>query len=67
VQGSDRLRAVGIIRGYNSLDYPPILQANALATRDEYLRQALLRFTVENFREDLMKMLGSGMAHITSP
>jgi hypothetical protein len=67
VQGSDRLRAVGIIRGYDSLDYSPILQAIALATRDEYLRQALLRFTVENLRKDLMKMLDSSMAHITSP
>ncbi|MCC6054211.1 MAG: integrase, partial [Thermosphaera sp.] len=64
VQGVDRLRAIGIIRGDNSIDYSLILQAIALATRDEYLKQALLRFTVENFREDLRKMLGSSLAHV---
>jgi hypothetical protein len=30
----------------------------------EYFKQALLRFTVENFREDLRKMLGLSLAHI---
>jgi hypothetical protein len=49
VKGVDRLRVVGIIRGDGSIDYSLILQAIALATRDEYLKQALLRFTVENF------------------
>jgi len=65
VQGVDRLRAIGIIRGDGSIDYSLILQAIALATRDEYLKQALLKFTVENFREDLRKMLGLSLAHIT--
>jgi len=64
VQGIDRLRAIGLIRGDGSIDYSLILQAIALATRDEYLKQALLRFTVENFREDLRKMLGSSLAHV---
>jgi len=41
-----------------------VLQAIALATRDEYLKQALLRFTVENFREDLRRMLGLSLAHV---
>jgi intergrase/recombinase len=64
VQGVDRLRAIGIIRGDGSIDYSLVLQAIALATRDEYLKQALLKFTVENFREDLRKMLGSSLAHV---
>jgi len=64
VKGLDRLRALGIIRGDGSIDYSLILQAIALATRDEYLKQALLRFTVENFREDLRKMLGVSLAHV---
>jgi intergrase/recombinase len=64
VKGIDRLRAVGIIRGDGSIDYSLILQAIALATRDEYLKQALLRFTVENFREDLRKMLSLSLAHV---
>jgi intergrase/recombinase len=58
VRGVDRLRAVGVVREDGSIDYPLILQAIALATRDEYLKQAILRFCVENFREDLKKMLG---------
>jgi hypothetical protein len=64
VQGIDRLRAVDITRGDSNVDYFLILQAIALATRDEYLKQALLKFTVESFRVDLRKMLGSSMAHI---
>jgi intergrase/recombinase len=64
VQGIDRLRAIGIIRGDGSIDYSLVLQAIALATRDEYLKQALLKFTVENFREDLRKMLGASLAHV---
>jgi hypothetical protein len=64
VKGVNRLRAVGIIRGNGSIDYSLILQAMAFATRDEYLKQALLRFTVENFREDLRKMLGVSLAHV---
>jgi hypothetical protein len=63
VKGVDRLRAVGIIREDGSIDYSLVLQAIALATRDEYLKQALLKFTVENFREDLRKMLGLSLAH----
>jgi hypothetical protein len=64
VQGIDRLRAIGIIRGDNSIDYSLVLQVIALATRDEYLKQAFLKFTVENFREDLGKMLGSSLVHV---
>jgi intergrase/recombinase len=58
VQGFDRLRAVGIVRGDGSIDYSLILQAVALASRDEYLKQAILRFAVEHFKEDLRRMLG---------
>jgi intergrase/recombinase len=65
VKGLDRLRAVGIIREDGSIDYSLILQAIALATRDEYLKQALLKFTIENFREDLRKMLSLSLAHIS--
>ncbi|MGC9107055.1 MAG: integrase [Infirmifilum sp.] len=60
----DRLRSYGIIRGDGSIDYSLILQAIALAHRDEYLKQAMLRFVVENFREDLRKMLGVSYVHI---
>ena len=65
IKGVDRLRATGIIREDGSVDYSLILQAIALATRDEYLKQALLRFAVDNFREDLRKMLGLSLAHVS--
>lgn len=58
VRSFDRLKAVGILKEDGSIDYPAILQALALATSDEYLKQAILRFAVEHFREDLKKMLG---------
>jgi len=62
VKRIDRLRVIGIIRGDGSIDYSLVLQAIAPATRDEYLKQALLSFTIENFREDLRKMLGLSLA-----
>ena len=65
IKGVDRLRATGIIREDGSIDYSLILQAIALATRDEYLKQAVLRFAVDNFREDLRKMLGLSLAHVS--
>lgn len=58
VQGEERLRAVGIVRKDGSIDYGLALQLIALASGDEYLKQAILRFTVEHFREDLRRMLG---------
>ena len=64
VKGLDRLRTVGIIREDGSVDYSLILQAVALASRDEYLKQAILRFAVENFCEDLRKMLGLSLARV---
>jgi len=64
IRGFDRLRAAGIVRADGTVDYSLILQAIALATRDEYLKQAILRFTVENFREDLREMLGLSLAHV---
>jgi len=54
----ERLKASGLIKEDGSIDYSAMLQALALATSDEYLKQAILRFVVENFREDLKKMLG---------
>jgi len=64
VSARDRLRALGILREDGSVDYGLALEVLALATRDEYLKQAILRFAVENFREDLRRMLGLGLAHV---
>jgi intergrase/recombinase len=65
VKGIERLKAVGIIKQDGSIDYSLILQAIAIASHDEYLKQALLRFAVENFKEDLRKMLGLSLAHVS--
>jgi intergrase/recombinase len=58
VRGVDRLRAVGLVREDGSIDYSLASQVLALASRDEYLKQLMLRFVVDNFREELKKMLG---------
>ena len=60
----ERLKVAGILKDDGSIDYSAILQALALATSDEYLKQAILRFAVEHFREDLKKMLGILPANI---
>jgi len=60
----ERLKVAGILKDDGSIDYSAILQALALATRDEYLKQAILSFAVEHFREDLKKMLGILPANI---
>jgi len=62
VTGIDRLRIVEIIREDVPIDCSLILQVVALASKDEYLKQAILRFTVENIREDLKKMLGISLS-----
>jgi intergrase/recombinase len=58
VKGFDRLRAAGLVREDGSIDYSLASQVLALASRDEYLKQLMLRFVVDNFREELKKMLG---------
>ena len=59
-----RLRALGILRDDGSVDYGLALEILALASRDEYLKQAILRFVVDNFREDLRKMLNVSLARV---
>ena len=53
-----KLMTAGILREDGIVDYAATLEVPAIATRDEYLKQAILRFAVENFREDLRRMLG---------
>ncbi|MGC9077076.1 MAG: integrase, partial [Conexivisphaera sp.] len=60
----DRLRAMGVVREDGSIDYSLALEVMALASRDEYLKDAMLRFVAREFGEDLRRMLGvsfSGM------
>jgi len=58
VSSWDKLKAFGIIREDGVVDYGLVLRILAVAAKDEYLKNAILRFVVENFREDLKKMLG---------
>ncbi|ADM28749.1 integrase protein [Ignisphaera aggregans DSM 17230] len=58
ISGWDKLKAFGIIREDGVVDYGLVLKILAIAAKDEYLKNAILRFVVENFREDLKKMLG---------
>jgi len=46
------------------VDYGLVLRILAIVARNEYLKNAILRFVVENFREDLRKMLGISFAGI---
>ena len=65
VSARERLRSLGILRDDGTIDYGLALEILAVAKDDEYLKNALLRFVVQEFREDLKKMLGISFAGIT--
>jgi len=46
------------VREDGVVDYDPALRILFLAIRDEYLRGAILRFVVQEFRDDLRRMPG---------
>jgi len=60
----DKLKALGVVKEDGVVDYGLVLRILAIAAKDEYLKNAILRFVVENFREDLRKMLGVSFAGI---
>ena len=60
----DRLKALGVIREDGVVDYGLALRILSLATRDEYLRNAILRFVVQEFKDDLRRMLGLSLTGI---
>ncbi len=64
VGAKDRLRALGIVREDGSIDYGLTLEILALASQDEYLKQAILHFVMDNFREDLRRMFNVSLARI---
>jgi hypothetical protein len=59
-----RLKALGVIRDDGVIDYGLALKILALASRDEYLKNAILRFVVENSHKDLRRMLGISFAGV---
>ena len=64
VSGWDRLRALGIVKEDGTIDYGLALKIIALASRDEYLKNALLKFVVREFKEEVRKMLGLSFAGV---
>jgi len=64
ISARDRLKALGVLRDDGTVDYGLALEILAIARNDEYLKNALLRFVVQEFREDLKKMLGVSFAGI---
>ena len=64
IGAESRLRAMGILREDGSIDYGVAVAVLGVATRDEYLKQLILRFVVKEFRDDLRKMLGLSLAHV---
>jgi len=59
-----KLKALGIVKEGGLVDYGLALKILALASKDEYLKNAILRFVVQEFRDDLRRMLGISLAGI---
>jgi len=53
-----RLIASGVVREDGTVDYSTAIEILKRATRDEYLKQLVIRFVVDNFREDVKKAIG---------
>ncbi|MEM0196728.1 MAG: hypothetical protein QXK66_03750, partial [Sulfolobales archaeon] len=53
-----RLKVAGVIRDDGTVDYSAALEVLRAASYDEYLKQLVIRFVVENFREDVKKAVG---------
>jgi hypothetical protein len=60
----DKLKVLGIVKEDGVVGYGLALKILALASKDEYLKNAILRFVVQEFRDDLRKMLGISFAGI---
>ncbi|MEM1861163.1 MAG: integrase [Acidilobaceae archaeon] len=64
VSTGSRLRSLGILRDDGTVDYSLILEIVSIARSDEYIKNALLRFVVQEFKEDIRKMHGVSFAGI---
>ncbi|MEM1867698.1 MAG: hypothetical protein QXY83_02525 [Thermosphaera sp.] len=58
VSAKNRLRSLGIMRDNGTIDYSLVLEILSIARNDEYLKNAILRFVIQEFKEDIRKMLG---------
>ncbi len=65
VLGSRRLlESMGVIRRDGTIDYPIVIEILKEASKDEYLKQIIIKFVVDNFREDLKRFMGYSIANI---
>jgi len=53
----DRLRALGIVENDETIDYDLVLKILGLASRGKFLKNAILRFVIQEFRDDLRNKL----------
>jgi len=60
----DKLRALGLVKEDGAVDYGLVLKILAVASRDEYLKNAILQFVVQEFRDDLRRMLGISLVGV---
>ena len=58
------LEVANIIRPDGTVNYAVVMEILKKAVEDEYLKQLIIRFVVENFREDVKKALGLFPANI---
>ncbi len=59
------LEATNIVRPDGTVNYSVIMEALKLAVNDEYLKQLIIKFIAENFREDIKKAIGVFPATVT--
>ena len=59
VLGSRKLlEALGVVRSDGTINYPVVMEILRLASSDEYLKQRIIKFVVDNFREEVKKAIG---------
>jgi len=64
VGARENLIARGLLREDGAIDYSLALELLSLASSDQYLKSLIIRFVVENFREDVKKALGIYLSNI---
>lgn len=52
------LRSLGILRNDETIHYSLILEIVNMVRGNEYLKNTILRFVIQEFKEDIKKMLG---------
>ncbi len=52
------LEAIGVLRNDGTVDYSTVIEILKKASEDEYLKQLIIKFVVDNFHEDVKKAIG---------